>query len=579
METDVSRNLLLLTLITTGFLTACGRDEVATEPAEAEPATAELAAQKAPPGDQTAIRSEDLLAHVSVLASDEFGGRAPMSEGETLTLDYLEKAFRAYGLEPLFGDQYRQPVPLVAIGAAPDANLTVSGPDGEKTYLYGPEAMVGTLRVLEQVTVKDSEFIWVGHGIVAPEYDWNDYQGVDVRGKTVLMLVNDPGYRTQNASLFNGNAMTYYGRWTYKFEEAARQGAEAVIIIHDTLPAAYPWEVVKNSWSGPQFYLATPNDNLDRAAVEGWVTREVAEQLLSRAGQDLAALEQAASTSSVEPLPLGLTLSVELNNTIERAESFNVGALLPGTEAADEAFVYMAHWDHLGIVRQEDDAPDADVIYNGALDNASGTAGLLELAQAWSARLEKPRRSVAFVSVTAEESGLLGSQAYAANPAFPVNKTAGALNMDGLNIYGPTSDVVVVGYGASELEDTLKALAAEQNRTVAPEAHPERGSFYRSDHFNIAKKGVPVLYAKNGMLHVELGPDYIDSRMSDFIANHYHKPSDELTDDWDLRGAVEDLHLYFWIGETIADGDDWPEWYPGNEFRAIREASMNEATP
>ena len=526
------------------------------------------------------METEGLLRRISTLASDEFGGRAPMSEGERLTLDYLETQFKEMGLEPMFGDSYRQPVPLVAIEATGDMTLGVANPQGETvlSYANGPEAAIWTKRVVEETGLENSELVWAGYGIIAPEYGWNDYDGLDVTGKTVIVLVNDPGYATQNPELFNGNSMTYYGRWTYKYEEAARQGAAGLLIIHETGAAAYGWNVIEDGRQGPQFDLATDNNNMHRVKVEGWLQHTVAEEILALAGQDLAALEAQAAIAPITPIELGLNANVSIQNSITFAESFNVGAIRPGTKAADELFIYMAHWDHMGT-KPHEDGDEGDFIYNGAEDNASGTAGLLEVAEAWANTRQAPERTVGFLAVTAEESGLLGSRAYAAKPAFPMNKTVAGINMDGLNFRGKMSDIVVVGYGGSEMEDVLANVARESGRTLTPEATPEKGSYYRSDHFNFAKNGVPILYAKGGTTDREHGAEYVKQRNAQYVAERYHAPGDEIQEDWDLDAAIEDLQLYYRIGHHIAFGDAWPQWYEGNEFRAIREASLaTEAT-
>ena len=521
------------------------------------------------------METEGLLRRISTLASDEFGGRAPMSEGERLTLDFLESQFKEMGLAPMFGDSYRQPVPLVAIEAKGDLTLGVANPQGETvlSYANGPESAVWTTRVVDETGLENSEFVWAGYGIIAPEYDWNDYEGLDVTGKTVIVLVNDPGYATQNPDLFNGNAMTYYGRWTYKYEEAARQGAAGLLIVHETGAAAYGWNVIEDGRQGPQFHLAPDNNNMHRVKVEGWLQHPVAEEILALAGQNLAELEAQAAKASITPIPLGLHASVSIQNSIEFAESYNVGAIRPGSKAADELFIYMAHWDHLGTTAHEE-GEEGDFIYNGAEDNASGTAGLLEVAEAWANTSDAPLRTVGFLAVTAEESGLLGSKAYVSKPAYPMNKTVGGINMDVLNFRGKMSDIVVVGYGGSEMEDILADVARESGRTLTPEATPEKGSYYRSDHFNFAKNGVPILYAKGGTTDREHGAEYVKQRNAAYVAERYHAPSDEIREDWDLDAAIEDLQLYYRIGHHIAFADVWPQWYEGNEFRAIREASM-----
>ena len=530
--------------------------------------------------DDEAISKLDtagLLERISTLASDEFGGRAPMSEGERLTLNYLETQFREMGLKPMFGDSYRQPVPLVSIEADPAMALSISDQEGNvHSYSYETEVMLGSPQFAEEVTLARSELVWVGYGIVAPEYNWDDYKGIDVKGKTVVMLVNDPGFTTQNPELFNGKAMTYYGRWTYKYEEAARQGAAGALIIHQTAPAAYGWNVVVDSWNGPQFHLATGNDNMDRLRVEGWSQYEIAEELFSLAGLSLEGLSEDAAKGSVQPQSTGLMASVNIRNTIERAESFNVGAVLPGSERPDELFIYMAHWDHLGTNAHEE-GEEGDFIFNGAEDNASGTSGMLEIAQAFASLPERPKRSVGFIAVTAEESGLLGSKAYTVKPAFPMNKTVGGINMDRLNFRGKVNDVVVMGFGGSEMETILAEEARPYGRTLTPEPTPEKGFYYRSDHFNFAKRGVPILYARGGTADRTHGADYIAKRNEEYVKNRYHSPADEISEDWDVEAAIEDLVLFYKIGKRVANSDEWPHWYEGNEFRAIREASLTEA--
>jgi Zn-dependent M28 family amino/carboxypeptidase len=549
------------------LLPACQQEGVA-------PATAPVA-QEAPgpvgPPDQ--IEAGGLLQRIGILSSDEFGGRAPMSEGERLTLNYLESQFREMGLEPMFGDSYRQAVPLVAIEAYGDLTLSVRGDGVDLAYGNGPEATVWTKRVVEETGLDDSELVWAGYGIVAPEYGWDDYAGLDVAGKTVIVLVNDPGYATQDPERFNGNAMTYYGRWTYKYEEAARQGAAGILIVHETAAAGYGWNVIEDGRQGPQFDLARDNGNMNRVRVEGWLQHDVAEEILAGAGLDLAELERQAAQGSVSPVPLGLTASVTIRNRIRHAESFNVGALRRGAARPEELFIYTAHWDHMGTAPHAEGA-EGDFIYNGAEDNASGTSGMLEIAEAWAALETTPARSVGFLAVTAEESGLLGSRAYTESPAFPMSKTVAGINMDRLNFRGKMSDVVVIGHGASQIEDILAEVALETGRTVTPEATPEKGYYYRSDHFNFAKKGVPFLYARGGTVEREHGAEYVTQRNADYVANRYHSPADEIQEDWDVEAAVEDLHLFFEIGRKVANNDAWPQWYEGNEFRAIREASL-----
>ncbi|MEX2530846.1 MAG: M28 family metallopeptidase [Gemmatimonadota bacterium] len=527
-------------------------------------------------GEPAAITEAALEDHIVTLSSDEFAGRAPSSPGEESTVTYLSDRFAALGLEPGNDGSYSHDVPLVDITADPaTASIRVGDPSGgEEIELdYPTDAVVWTTRVVEAAAVEDSEMVFVGYGIVAPEYGWDDYAGLDVEGKTVVILVNDPGYATQNPDLFTGNAMTYYGRWTYKFEEAARQGAAAALVIHQTEPASYGWETVRNSWTGPQFNLRPEDDNMGRVAIEGWLTEETTSAIFQQAGLDLPALQAAALEPDFSAVEMGLTFSSSVQNTLRTSDSRNVIAVLPGSEAPEEYFFYLAHWDHLGT----DEALQAageDGIYNGAVDNATGTAGLLLLAEAWAAREEPPRRSIVFLAVTAEEQGLLGSKHYGEGPIFPLSRTVAGLNMDGLNYFGPTHDVVVTGHGMSELDGIMEEVAAAAGRRVAPDPTPEAGYYYRSDHFELAKVGVPMIYPNHGIDHVERGVEYGRMRAAEYRAERYHMPTDEYDETWDLSGAVEDLRLYFSFTEAIVDSDTWPQWNEEAEFRAAREASL-----
>jgi Zn-dependent M28 family amino/carboxypeptidase len=519
------------------------------------------------------ITVDDLASHIQILASDSFEGRAPSSPGEDKTIRYLQTKFEEYGLEPGNDGSFFQNVPLVAITADPNATLQIRGGGSTSRFRYGPEFMAWTLRMVERADLDNSQLVFVGYGIVAPEYGWDDYADVDVRGKTVVMLVNDPGFATEDTTLFNGRAMTYYGRWTYKFEEAARQGAAGAFIVHETEPAAYPWEVVENGWSGPQFGLVAGDDNMSRAEVEGWMTLETARTVFRQAGLDYDGIKQQAASKGFKPVPMSLTASVTLRNTLERSASRNVLALLRGTDRADEYVVYMAHWDHLG----RDSGLEGDQIYNGALDNATGTAGLLELAQAFASLDSRPSRSVLFLAVAAEEQGLLGSLHYATNPVYPLAKTVAAINIDGLNIWGPMRDITVVGYGNSELDDYLAAAAQTQDRVLRPDPEPEKGFYYRSDHFSFAKQGVPALYADAGLDHVEYGEEWSLERRDEYTAANYHRPSDEYDPSWDLSGGVDDLRLLLRVGYRLADESSFPNWRTGTEFRALRDSMMADS--
>lgn len=520
------------------------------------------------PGD--GVDTELFDDYVSTLAADDFEGRAPGTEGGRKTIDYLVQTFTDLGLEPGYGDSYLQPVPMIELTNAERSNLSIDLEDGEMTLSYPDQMVINSLRLgTDPHGVEDSELVFVGYGIVAPEYDWNDYADLDVEGKTVVMLVNDPGFATGNEDLFNGRAMTYYGRWTYKYEEAARQGAAAALVVHETEPASYPWEVVVNSWSGTEFVLAS-DESAPRVALEGWLTVDSARDLFSSAGQDYDELKAQAKEPGFEWVSLDTTMDAQVRNEMDRSKSYNVLARIPGTERPDEAVIYMAHWDHLG---RDPEVSGSAGVYNGAIDNATGVAGILEIAR-MNMQAGPAERTQLFAAVTLEESGLLGSAQYANDPVYAPGDTAAAVNMDALTVIGPTRDVTVVGYGSSELEDILAEAAERQGRTTQPEPSPEGGSYYRSDHFNLAKIGIPALYAKGGLDHRDKGREYGLEQQAEYRDKRYHKPADTYSEDWDLRGVAEDLELFYSVGREVADSDRWPEWYDGNEFKAIRESSQ-----
>ena len=510
------------------------------------------------------INDKMLRQDIQILASDEFEGRLPSTEGEVNTINYLTERFKTMGLIPANGDSYLQSVPLVEITADRAMALNISG----KIYTYVDQFVAWTTRVVEKVSVADSELVYVGYGIVAPEYNWNDYEGVDVKGKTVVMLVNDPGYATQDDKLFNGNAMTYYGRWTYKYEEAARQGAAGMIIVHDTKPASYPWGVVEHGWTGPNLYLQADDNNMSRCEMEGWVSLESANKIFSLAGKAGYDFTYEAVNQDFKSFSLILNVSLSFDNASKFSKSKNVAGLLPGTSNADEVIIYSGHWDHLGV----GDPIDGDSIFNGAIDNASGIATILEIAHAFVHQESQPKRSVLFLAVTAEEQGLLGSEYYASDPLFDPQKTVANINIDALSAIGPMKDLTIVGYGQSELEDIAKEFAEAQGRYITPDPTPGAGSFFRSDHFNFAKIGIPALYAKGEKEHLTEGIEYATMQNEDFNAKHYHQPSDEIYDYWDLGGMLQDAELLYQVGDRLAnDPSLWPKWKEGSEFKAIRE--------
>ncbi|MCA1748453.1 MAG: M28 family metallopeptidase [Sphingomonadales bacterium] len=523
------------------------------------------------PAANPQISVETLRGLTETLSSDEFEGRAPGTRGEELTVELLAERFAAAGLEPGNGDSWYQEVPLVELTADPDsARLSYSGGGETRSLDYGEEMVIWTKRVTGSIDVENAEMVFVGYGINAPERGWNDYEGIDVTDKVVVILVNDPDYQSPtNDGTFDGRAMTYYGRWTYKYEEAARQGAAGAIIVHDTEPASYGWNVVESSWTGPQLDMDAEDNHMDRLPFEGWVTNEVARAMFEAAGKDLATLSTAARQQGFRAVPLGLTASAHLESSIRRQASRNVVGILPGATRPDEYILYTAHWDHLGRCTPDETGDD---ICNGALDNATGTAGLVALAEAHAAA-EPLDRSLVFLAVTAEESGLLGSAYYADDPVFPLAQTVGGINMDGLNIVGPSRDVVVVGGGKSELEEILARAAEAQGRVIRPEPSPEAGYFYRSDHFSLARRGVPMLYAESGEDLRNGGPEAGHAASMAYREAHYHAPSDEYDRGWNWAGAIEDLELYYTIARELAESEAWPNWYEDAEFRAARDAS------
>jgi Zn-dependent M28 family amino/carboxypeptidase len=515
-----------------------------------------------------AIKQTVYRGHVEGLSADEMQGRAPGSEGERKTIEYVEKEFLELGLQPVAGGDFRQDVALVEITGS-EQRLAFSRGEGGMVLKFGDDMVIGSRRVQPGSAVAGSEVVFVGYGIHAPETGWNDYAGIDMRGKTALILVNDPGFVTGEEALFRGKAMTYHGRWTYKFEEASRQGAAAAIIVHETLPASYDWGVVRNGWSGPQFYLDREDGNAGRTELEGWITEARARQLVELAGRVFDELKAAAGQRGFRPVPLGVTATAGVRNDIRHKRSPNLAGVMPGKDLPDEYVIYMGHWDHLGV----EDGPDGDRIYNGAVDNATGIAGMLTIARGFRDMLPGASRSVLFLAVTAEESGLLGSEYYAEHPLVPLEKTAAVINIDALVPLGRAKDIEVVGYGASELEDLLAAAAKVQKRSLTPDQRPEAGYFYRSDHFNFAKAGVPALYVKSGAM-LRDQPDGTGKSMLDaYTAERYHKPGDEYSEDWDVSGSIEDLRLLFEVGARVANAKSWPEWRAGNEFRPARDKS------
>ncbi len=518
---------------------------------------------------QDAIAAGDFTAHVQELASDAFAGRGPGTPGEDKTVDYIKAQFARIGLQPGNGSDWFQTVPMVETTADESAVLGLKVGDAQQALKFGDDMVVGTRTGLARVSLKDSPLVFVGYGVDAPERDWNDYAGVDVKGKTVVMLVNDPGFHANDARLFDGKRMTWYGRWIYKFEEAARKGAAGALIIHDTPGASYGWDVVRSSWSGPQYDLPAKDDPAPRLPVQGWITGEAAEALFKAAGQDLAKLRAAANRPGFKAVPLDASASLELTSRSTEKRSRNVLGLLPGSEKPDEAIIYMAHWDHLGTHEGE----TGDAIYNGAVDNATGVAGILEIAEAFRKAPTPPKRSILFLAVTLEESGLLGSKYYVAHPVIPLAQTVAVINLDAMSPIGKTRDLTVVGKGSSQLEDLLKTAADRQQRRLVEESNPAAGYYFRSDHFNFAKAGVPALYTGSGNDLLEGGIAAGEAAGRDYNEHRYHKPGDQFdAATWKVDGIVQDLDAVYEVGKTLADSDQWPNWRAGNPFKAARDA-------
>ncbi len=513
------------------------------------------------------IDGKKIAEHIKILSSDEFGGRMPFTESETKTIEYLKSQFEGISVDPGNRDSYFQKVSMVEIEAVDMSSLKIVGKGFEKEYTYKTDFVALTRRVTEHISVENSELVFVGYGVVAPEYNWNDYKDIDVKGKTVLVLVNDPGFGSNDSTFFKGNAMTYYGRWTYKYEEAARQGATGIIIIHDTKPASYPWGVVENGWTGANLYLKAEDNNMSRCDFEGWISLETAKELFIAAGKPDYYFTLSAKGKDFKAFAMNLSVSLSFTNTTNFSQSHNVAGLIKGSENPDEVIIYSAHWDHLGTGTPI----DGDSIYNGAIDNASGTATLLEIARAFKNN-KQPKRSVLFLAVTAEEQGLLGSAYYAENPIYPANKTVAVINMDALMAIGEMKDLTVVGHGQSELDDIAETFATQQGRYIIPDPEPGSGHFFRSDHFSFAKVGIPALYASGSYEHMTRGVEYTKTKSEKYIANNYHQPSDEYTNDWDLSGMVQDGTLFYQIGKKLSnDTSLWPKWKDGSEFKAIRE--------
>jgi Zn-dependent M28 family amino/carboxypeptidase len=552
------------------LLAACQPQEPATPPADAATAPDAVAARPAPVVPTTeghftpAITAADFAARLRKVSSDEFEGRKPGTLGERMTVAWIKDQFQRIGLEPGNDGQWAQTVPMVeaTVVDGDKVALEVKGGTTSETFHYRDDMIIGSLDGSASVAIADSPIVFAGYGVNAPEYQWNDYAGLDVKGKTVVVLVNDPGWGSHDDKLFKGRALTYYGRWTYKYEEAARQGAAACLIVHDTAGAGYPWDVVVNGWSGPQESLPASEDPAPRLEAAGWLTTQAATRLFASIGQDFAALARTADQPGFRAIETPATLSTSFRSKITHGGSENVLGVLRGSTRPDEFIVYTAHWDHFG----RDPSLEGDTIYNGAIDNGTGVAGLLEIAEAFAAQQPPPQRSILFLATTLEEAGLLGSHWYVAHPVAPLAKTVANINMDALPINGRSRDIAVISWGQSDLDDMIREAAAAQDRTIVPDDAPEKGFFFRSDQLHFARAGVPVLYARSGLNLVDGGIDAGRKAYEDYTANRYHKPGDEYDPTWDFRGVVADLEAFHAVGRKLADGDTFPQWKKEADF-------------
>jgi Zn-dependent M28 family amino/carboxypeptidase len=523
------------------------------------------------PQPQGPITPDDIKSHIAVLANDSLMGRKPFTAGETKTIGYISQQFKQIGLEPGNNGSYYQDVPMVEIAGHPSEAMELTG-NSPLTFHSGTDFVAFTEQEQQEIDLKNSPLVFAGYGVVAPEYHWNDYAGLDVKGKTVVVLVNDPGFKSGDPKLFKGDTMTYYGRWTYKYEEAARQGAAGVLIVHQTEPASYPWSVVQSSNSGARLYLQQANKHMDRCKVQGWITEETAKKLFASTGitGDFRAL---ARKRDFKAIPLNLSVNLTLHNKLRYSTSHNVIGVLKGSSNPGEYIIYTAHWDHFGIGK-----PDAkgDSIYNGAVDNADGTASLISMAKAFADTKEKPKRSIVFLAVTGEEQGLLGSEYYATHPIFPLNKTVADLNMDALGNYGETKDISITGKGQNDLDDYIGQYAKEEGLIVKGDTRPGAGSYYRSDHFNFAKVGVPALDMNNGIISMTHDAAWGKQQQDDYTAHHYHQPSDNYSPDMDASGMAQIANLLYRLGYQLSNETSFPGWKAGSEFKAIREKTMGK---
>ena len=550
------------------LLAACARQSEDSPQASAPPAAPAQPARVVPTAESRytpAITAEDFASRLQKLASDEFEGRKPGTLGERLTTAWIKDQFQRAGLVPGNGQQWAQTVPMVetVLLDPHEVALVVDTPAGQERFAYGKDLIVGALDASASVAIEASDIVFAGYGIDAPELGWNDYAGLDVKGKTVVVLINDPGWGNQDAELFKGRALTYYGRWTYKFEEAARKGAAACLIVHEDAGAGYPWEVVVNSWSGPQYSLPPAEDPAPRLAAAGWLSGDAAMRLFAKAGQDFTALKRSADLRGFAPSALDARATLAFRSRVSHSASENVLGLVRGSTRPDEVIVYTAHWDHFG----KDESLAGDTIYNGAIDNGTGVAALIEIAEAFAKQEPPPQRSILFIADTLEESGLLGARYYVTHPVFPLDKTVANINMDAMPIMGPSRDVAVITWGQSELDGYIERIAKAQGRTVVPDDAPEKGFFFRSDQLHFARMGVPVLYFRSGLNLVDGGEAAGRAAYADYTANRYHKVGDAYDPDWDFRGVMQDVEAFHAVGRELADETTFPAWNADADFR------------
>ncbi|GAA0710496.1 M28 family metallopeptidase [Dokdonella soli] len=560
LRSTLSASLILL-------LAACQPQESAPIAGSSAPAHPAKPAPVVPTADghySADITAEDFAARLKKVSSDEFEGRKPGTQGERTTTAWIKDQFAQIGLKPGNRGDWGQTVPMVETTLLdPDqVSATIKAGGGTETFAYRKDMIVGSLTASPAADIKESDIVFAGYGVDAPEYQWNDYAGLDVKGKTVIVLINDPGWGNHDDTLFKGRALTYYGRWTYKYEEAARKGAVACLIVHETPGAGYPWDVVVNSWSGPQDSLPPSEDPAPRLSAAGWLTTEAAQRLFAKAGRNFDELKKSADLRGFKSTEVGATLSLGFKSRIEHSSSENVLGLLPGSTRPEEVIVYSAHWDHFG----RDPNLKGDPIYHGAIDNGTGIAGLLEIAEAFAHQNPPPQRSILFLADTLEEAGLLGSRYYVTHPVFPLDKTVADINMDALPIMGPAKDIAVISWGQSQLDDYIQQAATTEGRTIVPDDAPEKGFFFRSDQLNFARLGVPVLYARSGLNLVDGGEEAGRKAYADYTANHYHKPSDVYDPNWDFRGVIDDLKAFHAVGRKLADETRFPDWKAGADF-------------